>query len=104
LGVLAFANSTSTAPRNWFEKGDEMTKTEIKIVVDELRAGKAYDVLNNPLEGVGLPNWHGGEKRFVSKEAIVNFLRWQTMCLNGAIDYDELERCVYLLKKKVLMI
>jgi len=81
-----------------------MTKAEIKIVVDELRAGKVYDVLNNPLDGVGLPDWSGGEKRSVSKEAIVNFLRWQTVCLSGAIDCEELEQCVYLLKKKVLMI
>lgn len=81
-----------------------MNKTEIKLVVNELREGKSYpDTDISPLSGCGLSDFPIG--KMIRKEVIVMHLRWQCLFLNGNIDEEELSSCLYILKsKKVIMI
>lgn len=80
-----------------------MTKNDIKIIVNELRADISYDVDDTPLHGCGLPDYR--KKQYISKESIVMFLRWQCLMFNGKIDEEELSRCIYILQdKKVIMV
>ena len=81
-----------------------MLKAEIKIVVDELRDNKYYENHDiGPLFGIGLSEFVKG--KYVSKEAIVNFLGQQCKYFNGGIDEEELTNCLFLLKQKqVIMI
>jgi len=88
-----------------------MTKAELKLVVDELRAGKTYVDTGNveavgdvtaPLEGLGLSDFEKG--KLVRKEAVIHFLRWQTLRMDGTIDEEELSECLGLLSKKVVMV
>ncbi len=94
-----------------------MTKYEIQSIIDDLRQGKSYVdsslpperymdqifELMAPLEGLALPDFEKG--KMVRKEAIVHFLRWQCLRLDGTIDEEELSSCVELLKSnRVIMI
>ena len=80
-----------------------MTKTELITVVNDLRDGKTFpDVDTSPLYGLGLDDFP--KRRTVRREVISNFLNWQCMFLDGTIDEEELDNCMFLLKKKVVMI
>ena len=82
----------------------KMTKSEIQIVVDDLRNGKTYPgVDTEPLYGLALNDFPKG--KFVRREAIANLLSWQCQLLNGTIDEAELSDTLHLLKKKkVIMV
>ena len=81
-----------------------MTKADIKILMNELRQGKTYeDVEDTPLHGLALDDFP--DRKTVRKEAIVQFLNWQTRCLNGTIDEEALVEHIALLQaKKVVMV
>lgn len=81
-----------------------MNKKELKIVTRELKDGKSYpDADIWVFDGFGLPDYPKGKA--ISKEAIVQMLRYQTIQLNGSIDEEELSNCLYLLKaKQVIMV
>jgi hypothetical protein len=81
-----------------------MLKIEMKIVVDELRNHKYYENIDIvPLFGIGLSDFPKG--KYVTKEAIVNFLGQQCRYFNGGIDENELTNCLFLLKeKRVIMV
>lgn len=81
-----------------------MTKQEAQDVVNELRIGKVYPNVDiEPLHGVGTHDFPTG--KMVTKECIVNFLNYQCMMLNGAIDQQELSNCLASLKlKKVVVV
>jgi hypothetical protein len=80
-----------------------MTKRDVKILIDELRAGKSYpEVDEGSLYGLALPDFPFG--KIVRKEAIVKFLNWQCGRFDGTIDEEELENCIQLFyMKKVIM-
>jgi len=76
-----------------------MTKSEIKSVVNGLRNNVHYEgVSTEPLYGLGLDDFPNS--KYVRREVIANFLNWQCMFLDGTIDESELSDCIYLLKKK----
>jgi hypothetical protein len=81
-----------------------MTKRDMKILMDELRAGSQYPGTDDSaLRGIALRDFPFG--KFIRKEAIVHFLVSQCMYMNGKIDEEELDRCFTLLyMKKVKMI
>lgn len=81
-----------------------MNKSEIKIVVDELRENKSYPEVDiSPMSGCGLSDFPSG--KIIRKEAIVMHLRWQCMFLNGNIDEEELSYELQLLKtNKIIMV
>jgi hypothetical protein len=81
-----------------------MNKSEIKIVVEELRQGTSYpDVDISPLTGCGLSDFP--LMKMIRKEVIVMHLRWQCLFLNGNIDEEELDNCLQIFKhKKIIMV
>ena len=81
-----------------------MNTVELKLVVDEMREGKHYPNIDaSPLDGIGLPYFDLNKQ--VSKEVIVNFLREHCFRSVGIVDDEELVSCLYLLKKKkVIMV
>lgn len=85
-----------------------MTKRELKELIKLVEAKEPQEnvgctVDGNPLNGIALSDFP--VKKAVPKKAIVQYLRWQTLFLDGSIDYSELDTCIYLLKKKqVIMI
>ena len=84
-----------------------MTKQELQTVVRELKSGVQYDGVNiEPLHGLGCSDFLGDftGKKVVSKEVIVQFLRYQCCCLNGLFDEVELSNDLELLKRKVMMV
>lgn len=85
-------------------KKEKMLKSELKIVVDELRNEKYYENHDiEPLFGIGLIDFI--KNKYVTKECIVNFLSYQCRMFNGGIDEEELSNCLFLLKdKRVIMI
>lgn len=80
-----------------------MTKKDVKILMEELRARKTYpEVDDGSLYGLALADFPFG--KVVRKEAIVKFLNWQCGRFDGTIDEEELEECIRLFYiKKVIM-
>lgn len=81
-----------------------MNKPEIKTVVEDLRNHKTYPgVDTEPLHGLALSDFPSG--KYVRQEVISNFLNWQCAYMDGTFDEPELDNCLYLLKKKrVIMV
>jgi hypothetical protein len=83
-----------------------MTKADIKEIMKDFRAPKKSRLTQvdiTPLEGLALSSFPKG--KFVRKEVIVEFLRYQCTQLNGEVDDKELNDCFFLLtNKKVNMI
>jgi len=81
-----------------------MNKKELIIVTRELKEGKSYPNADISIfDGFALPNYP--KNNIISKETIVQMLRYQTMQFNGEINEQELSNCLYLLKaKKVIMV
>lgn len=78
-----------------------MNKKEIKLVVDELRAGRRYERVS--LESLDGCAYFQGKRR-IRKEVIVQFLRWQTLNLDGSINDEMLGEAVDCLRKNIVMI
>jgi len=85
-----------------------MNKKDLKLVVDELRAGKSYpDVDDSALHGIALSDFPKG--KVVRKEAVVRFLNYQCRWLfaqdDSEFDEEELTNCLgWLKEKRVVMV
>ena len=53
------------------------------------------------LFGCGLP---GFKPVYVTLRQVAKFIRWQTLCFNGAIDTNEMQECARIAKKSFLVI
>lgn len=82
-----------------------MLKRELQEVTNELLENKDYgDIDYDCLYGLGLPDFNNKKKKYVTKACIVKMLQWQCQYIFGGIDYAELNNCLELLRKKVIMI
>lgn len=81
---------------------NSMTKAELSSVVSELKSGSSYpEISMRPLYNLSSPSY---KRHYVFRGAIVQYLRWQCLRLDGTVDYDELDSCLALLHDKVVMI
>ena len=87
-----------------------MTKKEIKQVIRDFTDRKAdrsqeyknitFDQMAIVMEGCAF--WT--EKHYIRKEILVKYLEWQARYLNGGVDEQELETCMWVMKNKVVMV
>lgn len=86
-----------------------MTKKEIQQVIRDFTDRKAdteeyknitFDQMAIVMEGCAF--WKA--KRYIRKEILVKYLEWQARFLNGGVDEQELETCMWVMKNKIIMV
>ena len=79
-----------------------MTREEFSAALDIARSDRDLSEFDDAvLFGYGLPDF---KPVGVIIEVAAKTIRWQCVCLNGAIDSEELERTRRLFRKRVLIV